>query len=1223
MAEIISPQVDSSVLAQANQSSTEKEFSVELGITSIQTLLCKMSESVETIVSTQTAISQAIENKDKQWTNRYLRAEREKRSILSLMSSTLERIEEFMVTSYTSITEWMSRYFTQQNGAMMPTYLSDAKYMADFYDEMEERRLKRESELKPDDKNVKSFQGSVLKYLKDIAEKKTSFNIFSNNLSGNKYEKNAVKQKEENEKPKPESKKISFNFRDVIDFSKSLNELSKAMTSKFLDNLERYYDIFVKFTKINPKKLENLSKSMTMFAKNLSVTENAISGIGKGLLFLSAGILSLSVVALLPTTPIAIAYVGLLLWTLKKTVPENEETGKILFDMSKGIAVIAGSLLLLNFVKFSSVFMLAASVLALTYAMNKIKPKEVTGITSLAKAIGILSLSMVVLNYVNWYAPIMMLGFIYGLTKVLSNDRKLLRKGSAEELPKFAMGIGVLTLSVIAMSAVNWTAPLLMLGFIGGLLLLITMSNRLNGKRGSGAALSGLPGFAFGMGLLTLAVVAMSEIDWNGPIKMLVFIGGLLLLITMSNKLNKGGAPGFPSGLPGFAFGVGLLTLAMFAMKELPWDAMWKTLVFIGGLALSLKLMGQTSIWMMPLVAVGVTAIALSMRAVAQSGIEWSHVGMLLATIGGLAVVTGIMGALGPVALIGAATMVLIGGSSLLLAVSLSKISALDISFEDIGKFGASIIGLSLAYLVATPFALLGIVGATLFIPIAVSALLAAGSLAAISALSVDSEKIITFGTSIGELAWAYTKNIGSIIVGLVASALFVPLAITSLLAAGTLKVIGALNVKPDKISGFGSALNILVEAYDDIGFIKAGKVGAKALLLLPMAITSRQIADTLKLLSEVKVGPDQMDVFGRTLATYIQKMADVINSSVSTIKDAQPGIDAIAKLTNIGFQMLDSIHKMANLEIVEHEAKDGQLVVKSVRKFDLEKDAATIQTQMPKILETMTMPIDAMIRDMPRVKKKHQKAAEYIGLIGNSYTPFVDAIVKLAESKIATADTKTLDLFRTNLITATNAVKDGMNTLNGFQLTDVSYEKSVNILKSFIESLTGTETLDEFNEKFSSTIEVLTNEDKWSKAHKNLTQTAKEITDISKAIKTIDVGKATMFNNTIKQLVEANSAADLKACVEALAKLLGMITETQQQMRTVIANQSTAQRTPVVTNNNNSTTTNTETGNANSNAVNDMLNSMITEISEGLASISEKLGRPLKVVPIKTANAL
>lgn len=178
MAEIISPQVDSSVLAQANQSSTEKEFSVELGITSIQTLLRKMSESVETIVSTQTAISQAIENKDKQWTNRYLRAEREKRSILSLMSSTLERIEEFMVTSYTSVTEWMSRYFTQQNGAMMPTYLSDAKYMADFYDEMEERRLKWESELKPDDKNVKSFQGSVLKYLKDIAEKKTSFNIF-------------------------------------------------------------------------------------------------------------------------------------------------------------------------------------------------------------------------------------------------------------------------------------------------------------------------------------------------------------------------------------------------------------------------------------------------------------------------------------------------------------------------------------------------------------------------------------------------------------------------------------------------------------------------------------------------------------------------------------------------------------------------------------------------------------------------------------------------------------------------------------------------------------------------------------------------------------------------------------------------------------------------------------------------------------------------------------
>lgn len=1225
MATTNSPQVDSSVLNQANQSSTEKQFSVELGITSIQNILIKMSESVEELNNTDKNIFETIEKLNTSWTNRYLRAEREKRSILNMMNSTLKSIENIIVASYADLTDFMSKYFTVKSGAYMPLYISDSKYLSDVRAEMNEQAMKmkeaydvfsKEPEIIDNkevvtDNGTLSFREKVLEYLKIISEKKSSFNFLSGNFSNNKYEKVASQQAE---KPKEEKVKTKINFKDIIEFGKSVDLLGKTLNAKFLKAFKTFHDIFEKFMKFDPQRLEKFGKSFSEFANSLSESQKSLSGTGKALLVLAGGLLAIGVVAILPTTALAIGTIALLGWVLNKTFAKNDKVGDSMFDFAKGIGLIALSMLTLNFVNWSSAIMLVATIGGLAYIFNKIDSKEVDGIKDLAIGVGILSVAMIALNYVQWTSALMMLGFIWGLTKVLSADKKLLRKGSADELPKFAMGIGILTISLLAMNYVNWASPFMLLGFISGLGLVLRIFNK--DKIGK---MSPLTSFAWGIGVLVLAMVAMNELTWEGPIKMLVFIGALLGLITLTNRLGGGGAA-MPKGLPGFAFGLGLMVLAMYAMNELPFEAMFKTLVFIGGLGLSMKLMGQTSIWMMPLVAAGVMAIAYSLKMVVASGITWEQVGMLLTTIGGLAVVTGIMGALGPVAIIGAATMVLIGGSALLLAGSLSKISQLKISFGDIAKFGASIVGLSLAYLVATPFALLGVVGAALFIPIAASALLAAGSLAAIGALAIDKQKIDEFGQSIGSLALAYASNIGKILLGVVASAMFVPIALTTTLIAATLKIVTAINVKPDKLESFGQSLTSLVDTYDSIGIVKAGKVGAKALLLLPMAITSKQIAETLKLLSEVDVTPESMEKFGDVLISYISKMADVINSSVSTIDNCKPGLDAIAKLTNIGFQMLDTIHKMSNLEIVEHEVKDGQLVVKSVRKFDLEKDSQQIQSQMPKILNALVSPIDAMIRDLPRVKKKHEKAAEYIGLIGNSYSPFVDAITKLAESKIATADEKSLNLFKTNLITATQAIMAGFEELKKHDSEATGYSNTVKTIESFMKSLDRIETIDGFNEKFETTIGLLTNEDKWSKAHSNLKQTATEIKDISKAIKTIDIDKATAFNSVIKQLVEANSATDLKQCVEELAKLLGLITETQQQMQTVIQNQGNAQQ----SNQTNISINNKDKENKEQKETDkyqEMFAEMFQQVSEGLESISNKLGRPLKVVPV-TGNA-
>ena len=77
-------------------------------------------------------------------------------------------------------------------------------------------------------------------------------------------------------------------------------------------------------------------------------------------------------------------------------------------------------------------------------------------------------------------------------------------------------------------------------------------------------------GFALGLGLIVLALDAMSEINWDSAFELLLFMTGIGVILKFIGGKTK------TSGMLGFALGVGLLLLALDAMSEISWESVFK-----------------------------------------------------------------------------------------------------------------------------------------------------------------------------------------------------------------------------------------------------------------------------------------------------------------------------------------------------------------------------------------------------------------------------------------------------------------------------------------------------------------------------------------------------------------------------------------------------------------------------------------------------------------------
>lgn len=997
-------------------------------------------------------------------------------------------------------------------------------------------------------------------YLKSI-EKNVS-NIFKK-LTGGKLDKDIDKKIIKTDKEKEKSGKSSEIFAGFAEFAQSLLLVKANLTSKLIGSVNKFGETYSKLvsntskrkTKVFGETMEKFSMIIDDLAsdKKLKSATWLIGGLA-----VSFGLLSLATI-----NPMFIAGIGVIagfVFIMSK-ISNDKEMNPGMDKFGLGIAALVGALLLIQFVPGTAILKLIGFIGLLGLALRSFNGKggvigqdkgNQLALTYFAIGITALVLSMLMIQFVPWEAGAKMLVFIAGLgiaLKFFSGPRGMGNSLTSNPMIGFGFGIGILTLALFAMSEVSFESIFKMVLFVGAIGLTMKLFNF--DKVGPA---NSMVGFAFGMGLMVLAVLAIDEIDNMVLLKGVLFIGALGLVMKLYN-FDKMGPK---NSMISFAFGFGIMVLAMYAINELPWEALGKTLVFLGGLGLIMKLFKGTEGASFLMLAGGITLIAGALWIFKKA--NFTLIDAL--TFGGIVLgLSAIMVAIGiPVvaglALTGALTMVAISAAALLSSLSLWAISNIKFNTDNILNFMLSAGILSVGFALLSITAGLGLVGAGLFIPIGIAALLGAAALWDINKLEIDNNKIGIFMDSVSNLITGFALIANPAALGVVGAVLFVPIAGSSLLGALVLALITKITIDLNKITIFGESVKKLVGVMNDLSGWDLVKTSAKSLLLLPILGSSLLAGVTLRLISGLNIDQGKIVTFGTTLGLFTTTIATVLSENEGKLKSAEPGMKALAKLMNVSSGIAKTIQMIANMQFYEYEVENGKLVLKGVRTLN-SGDFKRVGENLGSMLECLINPLLILGSNQstfeiggkkivnPFKSGTATKGIEMLSTLGNAFKPLAESVKTYASIPMV-SNPVLMQTFSNSLVLLTKTFDYVFQHLSKFDNTLIT--SSISSIVKFNDAFKNSDVkqitnLNNIMEKFMNN---LSDQSKWRKIQINLGVIKKQFGDIAKNINSIDINKAASFERNVKQLVTQNSGENLRQAVEALTELLGMVQTNQ-----------------------------------------------------------------------------
>lgn len=998
-------------------------------------------------------------------------------------------------------------------------------------------------------------------------------------------------EKKENPDDKSSKTSISNVFSTIKDFAASLITIKKDLTDKLIQKLNKFGESYLKLVNVPENKTEAFQKGITNFS-------DVISKLGKTLwkptIALSGLTIAFGLLTLLTVNPIfllSIGAIGLMLNLLTKFSDDKSIKNNNIDKLGYSILALTVAMIAMQFVSWESgvkmlLFISGLNLVMRGFSMVGGSTSKTDGIKNnpmimLSLGISILTLAMIVMKQVDWESGAKMLLFIGGLGLALN----FIGSGNAtnNKMIQFAMGIGILTLALIVMEYVEWPSIFKMIFFIAGLGLTMALFN-FDEKGPKNSMIM----FAFGLGLMTLAILAIGEIDNEILIKGILFIGGLGLVMKLFN-FDKMGPK---NSMISFAFGFAVMVLAMYAINELPWEALGKTLLFLGGLGLILKLFKGTETLNMIGLGAGIAIIAGALWIFKK--INWTlddalSFGLTLVGLGAIFAAAGIPAV---AALIGLGVLSMIGMAigSILIGLSLYDISNMEFNYKNIGYFilSAGILAVGFAAL-AIP-AVPGAIGAALFIPIAISSLLGALSLCAISNMTFDTQKIDNYISSVSSLVWGFAKLILEIPFAATVALGLLPIFGSAYLGAIVLSKLNGLKINTQKIFEFGEGSKILIGAIDNIGGWNLVKVAAKAVLLLPIFSAGWLASKVLSSISNTEFNVEKINSLGGVIDSFTTMMSDTLSKNEDKLKSSKNGIKALAKLMSVGGGIANVIQMMANMKFYEYTVKDGKLVLSGVRVLtadDFKRVSENLGTMLQCLIEPLVIlgsdsssfVIGGKVITNPFKSSTALKGIEMLSQLGNAFKPLAES-VKTYSSIPMVSNPALLGNFSLSLMVLTNTfmfVFKKLSTLDN-DLIDTSIENLVH----FFDSLKNaeTKTLTDLNEIFTKFTNNLSDEVKWKKIQNNLKVIKEQFGGIAKNINSIDIEKATAFERNIKNLIDKNNGENLKSAVDSLTELLGLVKENQGTFNNVST----------------SSNSNTIPGNPFTNAINNTLGTNINQ---------------------------
>jgi tape measure domain-containing protein len=528
------------------------------------------------------------------------------------------------------------------------------------------------------------------------------------------------------------------------------------------------------------------------------------------------------------------------------------------------------------------------------------------------------------------------MGNITGAFGALEGSMKALQTNiKAKTLKEIAIAIALLTASVVALSFVDpkklnsaMSALVIMFAQLLGAMAILDKISKSPGFIKLPVIAASLVILAGAIDLLTIAVLAMSLLDWSSLLKGLTGVGGLLTgIVVASGPLSKASPRLIAAGvgISAIAVGLNILAVAVRQLGQMDTGTLAKGLgaVAIGltAVALAAKAMPANMI----LTGAGLIAVAVGLRILANvvgkfGQMDWGSIGKGMAAIGGALVII-------------AAAMRLMPPNMILTAAGLLVVS---IALERIAKALGAMGGMSVREIGR---GLLALAGSLIILAVGLAAM--QGSIGGAIALTVAAAGIallVPALVALGGLSWK------QIIKGLVAlaavfavvggAAILLSSAIPAMIGFGAaLVLIGAgiaLLGAGIALIGIGlsaiavaapTAVGVIVKAFVDLsrGIIQNAKLLALGLLEVVRAIaaTAPKLVDAL-----IKILNSLLDAIPKLVPKLIVAMGVVIDALIQVLDQNQ------GKIIQAGFNLLIALLQGIERNLPEVVKMVAQIII-------------------------------------------------------------------------------------------------------------------------------------------------------------------------------------------------------------------------------------------------------------------------------------------------------
>lgn len=716
--------------------------------------------------------------------------------------------------------------------------------------------------------------------------------------------------------------------------------------------------------------------------------------------------------------------------------------------------------------------------------------------------------ALILAKFIDWASAGLLIVFISSIVTVLYLVTKkkvsltggIKKGGNTNALVSFALGISILLIAINAIPEVDWSQAWKIILFITAISLALHTGALLSKFTGGGKGNEGMLKFAFGVGLLLLTVLAVSEIgdkDWLATGKLILFIVLISLAVATGSLIGKGKDKGLGSGsglkgVFGFALGIAILVLTIYAVGEITmsnWIAAGFLILFIAAisftLAFSAKISGSTSdkpSWQALSIAGSIAIVAASMLLLNKIDDPiklLENAAIMTGTFLLFAIVSGILGKIvNPIQM---ASVAIVAGIILISSISMK------------------------------------ILGSTPSDGLLMKAGIMTGTFLLFSAMAVG----LSF---LGPLIF-------------VGAGVMILLGASMLLAAITLKIVSESKIDTGKIKNFVKGLKLLTIGVNNIGLKKTLKASMTAVALRPVLKSSLNFAYLLKSISGVEVKDDEMQNFLKALTSFVDSFSNELATSAKTVTGMGTNLESITSVVNLAKGFIDIIQTLGSGKIAEYGVKNGKIVITSVRPIDLDKDVASASKFIGLMISGLLKPMleigsnkdqwvfgDVIVPNLYK-KKTFKKGEERMRLLGSAYKPLLDSMIQILGQSEKLTDEKTMTLMNKSIGLFIDSMFD---TLNKIQNAPPVNLYAVKTFTNFVNSL---------------------NDIDWKTTVSESDKFAKNIGKAVKNINGLKLKNAQELNQTLKLFSQMKLENKTKESVDKLILLISKMNDYQKQV--------------------------------------------------------------------------